>query len=131
MNIVLMSGMGIVGFLLIFMFFKLGEGEKKHYLLQLLMLGFILGIFVLIGKASLDSNDYSYCSWNMKNYTSVGGNITDMNYSFECPNNPPNTAGTFYKTTLWIMRVTFIYLFIYYFYELMSYFGLIKRREKE
>jgi hypothetical protein len=67
----------------------------------------------------------------MKNYTSVGGNITDMNYSFECPNNPPNTAGTFYKTTLWIMRVTFIYLFIYYFYELMSYFGLIKRREKE
>jgi hypothetical protein len=123
-----MLGMGIVGFLLIFMFFKLGENEKKHYLLQLLMLGFILGIFVLIGKAGLDTNDYSYCSWNMKNYTMTGGNVTNMNYAFECPSNPPSTAGTFYKTTTWIMRVTIIYLFIYYFYELMMYFGLIKRK---
>lgn len=129
MNIVLMLGLGITGFLLIFMFFKLGDPERKHehIFLQLILLGFILSVFVLIGKASLDTDDYAYCSWNLNNYTSSGGNVTDMNYAFECPSTTPNTATTFYKLSLWIMRITITYLVIYYIFQLMNYFGIIKK----
>ena len=58
-NYILLASIGVFSFLLLFMFFKLGENkEKNHYILQLIILGFLMGLFVIIGKNAIDEKDY-------------------------------------------------------------------------
>ena len=78
MNLVLMIGVGIVGFLLAYLFFKLDD--NKHQFLRLLLLGCLFGVFILAGKVGLDSNNV--CEL-VPNYTKTnyqyGNNFTYSN----------------------------------------------------
>lgn len=76
MNMVLMVGLGFVGFLLAYLFFNFGKDEisQKHYLLRLLLLGCLFGVFVLIGKAGLDSSQTCELVNNFTDQQHVYGN---------------------------------------------------------
>lgn len=125
---VLLGAMGIVAFLLLLLFFKLGQDEKKHYLFQILILSFVFVIIVLLGKTGLDYKDN--CSWLVTNST-VSGSITSYQYGYQCSTNTSNSANIFYEVTVWIMRVTGIYMFLYFLYEILIYFGVFKSNEKQ
>lgn len=125
MNLILMIGLGLVGFLLAYLFFNFGKDEisQKHYLLRLLLLGCLFGVFVLIGKAGLDSTET--CDNLLSNTTLVENDTVELyNYEVVCyESDPNNTASTFYLLTLWIVRLISLYILVYLFYEILSYFA--------
>jgi hypothetical protein len=78
----------------------------------------------LLGKASIDYQDN--CSWLVDNSTTVG-DLTTYGYSYQCSPNPNTTATTFYTTTVWIARITTIYLFFAFAFELFTWFAWRKK----
>lgn len=125
-NITLLIGIGIFAIICIYMFFKLGEQQKEtkqsHFILQLLILFFVLISLVLVGKVGLD--DSNHCEFVNSNSTIVG-NVTTNDYVYLCETNINSTSNIFYKTTLWFMRLILIYMFIYFTYEVLIYFGVV------
>lgn len=126
MNIVLMVGLGLVGFLLAYLFFNFGKDEisQKHYLLRLLLLGCLFGVFVLIGKAGLDSNTTCELVHNYSFIDHIHGNdfYEYKEYDVVCYESDPNkTSNTFYVLTLWIVRLISSYILVYLFYEIFMY----------
>ena len=122
-NIVLLVGLGFIGFLLAYLFFNFGKDEisQKHYLLRLLLIGCLFGVFVLIGKAGLDSTQT--CNHVLSNMTLVENNTVEL-YDYETlcyESDPNNTAKTFYVLTLWIVRLISAYILVYLFYEIFIY----------
>lgn len=116
-NVTLLAGIGIVCFVLVYMFFKLREDkEKQHGLLQILLLFLLLGGILLIGKSVYDNKDF--CSWLPTNSTENGTTI-NYNYTYSCETNTNNTAFIFYKSTLWLMRLFVGYIFIFYSYKIL------------
>ena len=126
-NYILLASIGIFGFLLLFMFFKLGENkENNHYILQLVVLGFLLGLFVLIGKTALDEKNY--CAWNVVNSTTTNG-VNLYNYNYMCEENTHTTTRSFYNTIIWFVKVVMMYIFLYITIEFFNYAkALIKKR---
>ena len=119
-GIVLIAGLVGVGLLLLLLFFKLSDGDnKKHFILQLIFLSFIMFVIVLIGKTSIDYKDN--CEWLVDNTTTVG-NFTSYNHSYTCNTNSTTTSSTFYQLTLWLMRITFVYLFLFMAIWIFEYF---------
>lgn len=117
----LIMGLAVVAGILCFLFWKLGQDpDKKHFLLQVLFLSFIVFVIVLLGKASYDYKDN--CSWLVANSTS-SGSTTSYEYTYECDANDNATHSSFYNLTTWIMRIVVIYLFLYYSYEVFMYFS--------
>ena len=120
-------GVGIGLFLLIYMFFKFNrfndsQQGKNHFLLQLIILFFILAGFVLLAKATIDvQND---CSFQVTNSTVSGSDYT-YNYDYVCQETTTSTATIFYKIMLWFVRIFSFYILIYIFYEVMKYWGVI------
>ena len=120
--------MGFVGLILVFLFFKLGsneQGEEKHYFLQLLLLFFILGVVVLLGKVGLDYKNP--CAWLVANDTTLG-NTTSYQYTYQCGTETNTTANTFYNLTVWIMRIVATYTCLYFLWELLVFFGIIGKK---
>jgi len=106
---ILMFGVGIVGVLLAYMFFKFEN--QNHEILRLLLLGCMISIFVLIGKVGLDSGNS--CDLVLNNTYEVNTTIY-FNYSTVCyDNTEANTGVTFYKLTLWIVRLISAYITVY------------------
>lgn len=125
MTLTLIIAIASVGFLLAYLFFKTGEEYDKHFLLRLLLLGCLFGIFVLLGKVGLDSQNT--CDLVM-NETLVDGNLSTYNYEAVCYDNTQyNTGLTFYKLTLWIVRLLSAYILIYFFYELFMWLSKVIR----
>jgi hypothetical protein len=123
---ILVASLGIIAAVLCFLFWKLSEensGEKR-FPLQVIIFGFLLGVIVLLGKASVDYEDN--CSWLVDNSTTVG-DTTTYGYSYQCSENTNTTATTFYSVTLWIMRVTTLYLFFSFAFELFQWFAWRKK----
>lgn len=124
-NPTILIGIGLVTFALIYMFFRLGDKAEEgnnHFPLQLLMLFLILSCFVLIGKVTLD--DQNFCSWNVVNSTTNGATTT-YGYDYQCESNPNTTALTFYKTSLWIYRLVMLYVVGYIIYYILRWLGII------
>lgn len=128
-NLTLLMALGIFGFMLLFMFFKLrSDGqESEHFLLQLLVLGFLLGVFVLIGKVGLDDKDF--CSWNVANST-VSGDTTVYVYDYECSTNNKTTSTSFYTLITWLIRCIVIYIILFFFYDLAKRLGWISGKKR-
>lgn len=127
-GVILINALGILAAILILLFFKLSDADdKKHFLLQILFLGFIMIIVVLIGKSAVDYKDN--CAWLVKNDT-LTGNTTSYTYDYICDPDTNGTADTFYKVTVWIMRITGIYLFLYLLVESILAFGKWKRGDQ-
>lgn len=114
---VLVAGIGIIGFLLAYLFFKLED--DKHQFLRLLMLGCLFGVFVLVGKVSLDSG--VVCSLTLSNTTEFNSTIF-FEYGTVCHSvSEANTGLTFYKLTLWIVRLLSAYLLIFLFWRIFKW----------
>ena len=118
-NLTLLIGIGICAIIFIYMFFKLGETKttdgKSHFLLQILMLFFVIMSIFLIGKTTLDDNNN--CSWNVINQT-VSGDTTTYTNSYECSAITNNTANVFYKMATWFASIVAGYVFIYFTYQI-------------
>ena len=127
-GLTLVASLGIVGLLVALLMFKLDSQDNKHIFLQVIFISFLLGIVVLLGKASLDYNDN--CGWLVSNET-VEGNSTIFANNYVCNTNTNTTANTFYQWTVWIMRVTFVYMIAYFIYELLVYAGFITKKKRE
>lgn len=139
---IVVVGAGIVCLILVLLFFRLGYNGRSsdegggskvpsHYPLQILILGFILTLFLIIGKASLDESDQS-CAWLVNQSTTSGANVT-YTYDYSCNDNGTTTGESFYSMTVWIMRLFGIYLFGYLVFAVLSHFGYVggKMRGRE
>jgi hypothetical protein len=128
-NLTLLIALGIFGFMLLFMFFKLRSdgGESEHFFLQLLVLGFLLGVFVLIGKVGLDDKDF--CSWNVANAT-ISGDTTVYVYDYECDTNVRTTSTNFYDLITWLIRCVVVYVVLFFFYDLARRLGFIGGKKR-
>jgi len=118
---VLIAGLGIIGFLLAYLFFKFED--KQHELLRLLLLGCLFGVFVLVGKVGLDSNND--CELVVNSTYEVNTTLF-FDYKTVCHSvSESNTGLTFYKLTMWIVRLISGYLLIYLFYYIFKWFSRI------
>lgn len=127
---ILVASLGVVAAILCFFFWYLGTYNTDNgtrYPMQIIIFAFLLGVIVLIGKAGLD---YKHnCNWLVDNST-TSGSTTSYSYSYQCSTNTQNTANIFYDITVWIARITAAYLFLNFAFELITYFGLVKRGQK-
>ena len=122
---ILVASLGILAAILCFLFWKLSdETGDKRFPLQVIIFGFLLGVIILLGKAAVDYQDN--CSWLVNNSTTVG-DLTTYGYSYQCSANPNTTAITFYSATVWIARITTIYLFFAFAFELFEWFAWKKK----
>lgn len=87
-SIATIAGIFAICFLLLYVAFNVDK--EKHFILQLLILGFVVVVTILIPKVILDfTNDYS-------------------------------TSLTFYKATIWFIRLFWVYLFFYLLSEMFA-----------
>lgn len=77
-----------------------------------------------MAKTSLDYKDN--CDFVIVNQT-VTGNTTTLEYDYLCETNANTTAVTYYKSTLWYLRLFFIYVFIYFVYEVLQWKGVLRK----
>lgn len=136
-SVTVLVGASVVCFILVLLFWKLGEGSKdengnkrsNHVMLQILLLGFILACIVLVGKAALDDSSQS-CDW-LTNTTVVNAttNTTTYTYSYNCASTGKTTGRTFYGLTVWIMRLVGVYIFCYLVYVVLVYFGYVGEKK--
>lgn len=126
MGLEIIAGIGLTIFLLAYIMFKLktdvNDGGQNHFILQLILMFFIVGLIALLGKATLDSG--SVCNWNVINQT-VTANTTTFVNSYQCATPVTNTSLNFYKASLWIVRILFTYIFLYIAYEVLKYIGWV------
>lgn len=128
-NVVVMVGAGIISLILFLLFMKAGDKERPHQALQVLLLGFILVCFVLIGKAALDDSDKA-CAY-LVNSSNTQNNITSYTYTYNCQPLTTNTGQFFFKFTVTIMGIVGIYLLCYLIYAVLVYFGWVVPHNKE
>jgi hypothetical protein len=122
-NISIILGSAIITFLLAYIYFNLSkqnkeDGQPNHVFLQILLFGFLVFMFVIIGKATIDEKDY--CSWNIANST-VSGSTTTYGYSYDCEENTNTTALSLFRIVNWIVYLISGYLLIYFIWQLYVY----------
>lgn len=117
----LILALGIVGFLVAYLFFQ--NKEDNHVALRILMLGVLFGIFILLGKAGIDST--TECE-PVLNQTVVNNLTTTYSYDTFCyQKTKSNTASILYKVTLWLVRLLGLYLLVYFIWEFFKWFSQI------
>lgn len=130
MSLGVIIGIGITIFLLAYIMFKLktevddstGENKQNHFILQLILLFFIVGLLALMGKATMDNS--KDCSWLIANQT-VSGNTTIFNNEYVCSDSITNTGLNFYKAIMWAVRIIYLYIFGYIVFEVLKYLGWV------
>lgn len=126
MSYTLLIGIGLVMGLLMILLFKLRSTESpdghNHFLLQILILFFIIGGLVLMAKTTLD--DQNPCSWNVVNST-TSGLSTSYVYDYQCSTNTHNTATVFYKAVVWFASLFMLYLFLFFIYQVLKFVGWV------
>ena len=120
--------------LLAYMFFKLGDQSQtspdgkrtSHFVLQLIMLVFLLSGVVLLGKATLDSQNH--CDWLETNST-ISASVSHYEYAWTCEENTANTANTFYYIVMGWVSIVFLYLVTYFVYSVLVFLGWVVPKE--
>ena len=112
MTLTALIGIGITSFLLLYFSFSLDK--KEHWLLQLLVSFFVLGLLVIAGKVALDDKDT--CDIVKLNQTVVD-NTTTYNYGEFCVENTHNSTLHYYKTIVWFFRCYVGYILMYFLYR--------------
>jgi uncharacterized membrane protein YbhN (UPF0104 family) len=135
LSLTLVLAIAAVGFLVSYLFFKTEDNEEynHHFLLRLLLLGVLFGVFVLLGKAGIDSG--TSCDLVVVNKYDDHSVNPDVNvtYTYDTicySNTDANTAVTFYTLTLWLVRLLTAYILIYFLYEVFKYFERIVRGKR-
>lgn len=136
-SVTLISGLAVVAVILLILFIiirqlDLGNGTTTQYMimnaLQLILIGFVLGIVVMVGKVGVES--YDNCSWLVLNST-TSGNMTSYGYDYQCETNTNGTASLFYQMTLWMMRLITLFMILAFAFDTIQYFGEQKKRKIE
>ena len=125
---ILVASLGISSFILLILFLKLGEEQEKaegwtRYPLQIILFGFLLGILLLLGKASYDYKDN--CSW-LVNTSITSGNQSNYTYAYTCSTNTQNTASAFYDITVWVLRIVIAYIFFAFAFSFIGHLKDLK-----
>ena len=126
-ELVLISGIGVVAFLILFLGFKCMD--KEHVFWRLLSVFFVLYLLTMVGKVAQDSG--SYCQLYVANSTEISTNTTSFDYVERCFDEEETTHTMFFKLTQWIMRVFAAYIFIYYSYKAIKYLADRAREKKK
>jgi len=110
-----------------YLLFNLGRKDTEtdgnnHFLLQLLLLFFIIIGVLLMGKAVDDSG--TVCEVVI-NESIVNVNTTSYTYMNQCYESTNNTPTIFYKLTLWFVRLTSAYIFLYFVYQVLLFLGWV------
>lgn len=114
-------GAGILAFLSVYMFFKLGENTgKEHIVLQLLLLAMIISSVLVVGAASFKATN---CDYVIANATDDGTTMTYA-HEYQCQDEPFGISETFLKVTQWFYRLFMIYLIIYFIYKVLIAIGV-------
>jgi len=108
-------GVSVVSYLLVYISFKLDE---EHTLLRILTLMFAVVMMVMIPAVTVNEN--RYCDILLLNET-VNGNETTYNYNHTCFDSPYNTPQTFNKIMLGYLLVFILYITIYYAYTALRF----------
>ena len=120
-----------VALILVYLAIKLTEKEDSglgDYAILIILIGFLLSILLLLSKTAVDYKDN--CNW-LVNSSTTNGSTTNYNYNYTCSTNTENTATTFYKLTLWVVRLVMAYVIIGFFFQLFQYFGWWKKGGKQ
>lgn len=121
--------LGVAGILLVMFYLMRDSSGSAKYALQVILLSFLLGIVVLIGKLAVDNS--TPCAWLVANSTVVNSTQTSYDYSYTCGVSNSSVSSTFYSITLWVMRLTAAYLILVFAFELIEYFGSEKKKKIE
>lgn len=109
-------GAAVLGFLAIYMFFKLGKNTgKEHIALQLLLLSIFIGSIVVLGGAVYKSSNCDL----LINSSTINGTTTNYEYSYICQDEPVGISDTFLKLTQWFYRLMTLYLILYFIYKVL------------
>lgn len=119
-------GAGIIGFILVYLFSKLGQNTDKsangedvgvgdnHVLLRVLILAVLLGCFLVIGATTVDMSKQN-CDILINQTHDNTSNPQDVmmvySYSEFCFDNDVNHGSTFYNIVRWFVYFVSIYLF--------------------
>jgi len=129
-------GMGVVAFLSLYMVFNLrnsvaesftDKGGNKHFLLQLIFLFLFFGSLLFIGNATMKA-DGTVCSINYYVNGSGHGHPGE-HYDYECYSTGNTQGNGFYRAVLWVVRLSMIYVVIYFVWETLKFLGWVVPRE--
>lgn len=118
-------GIGIVCFLVLYLAFKL---DDKHTPLKVLFLFFTIYLFLLIAKDVYDNKDF--CEVIVQNKT-VSGSVTSYEYNRVCFENEKNTPSVFYNMVNNILKISYVYLFLFTSYIVLIYVGKVVSNVKK
>ena len=127
---IILAGITVFCFILVYMFFKLNDIKIKNpdgnqtgtFLLQLLVLLFLLSSIVLLGKATLDARNE--CAF-INSSTTVDGATTNYNYTYICEEDTRNTVNIFYYLIMGFVSILFLYLSVMFVYSVLTYLGWV------
>ena len=126
---ILVASLAVVAGILLWLFNSLRDGEgKSNYALQIIILSFILGAVLLLGKTAYEYKDN--CAW-LVNESTTSGSTTSYSYMYSCSTNSSTTPGLFYEITVWVMRLIALYVFLAFIWELIQYLSGEKKRKQE
>lgn len=117
----LIIGIGIAGFLMLYLAFKL---EREHYLLRLILIFFFFYALILIPKAAMDEKNY--CDFVVKNIT-TSAPVDHYEYAYLCASNSNTTTSTFYVMITWLLRLFGLYILVYMSYAMFKYWRGINK----
>lgn len=148
MSLVLIAG--IVGISVLILYFISGL-EKEHYLLRLLSIFFVLFLFVLAAKTTIDQDCEIKLNYSTEVYT-YGNNITGVyadpnssamngtylfeksitnNYDLFCEPAEANTNVIFYNLIVSYIAIFFIYVFVFLGYKVLVWAGKITPKKRK
>jgi len=120
-----------VAIILVYLAIKLTERDSEgigDYAILIVLIGFLLGILLLLSKTAVDYEDN--CGWLVNNST-TSGSTTSYQHIYQCSENTNTTANSFYNLTLWVIRLVVAYIIIGFFFQLFNYFGWWKKGGKQ
>ena len=136
-NFILIVGLGLVAFLLLYLSFKLDSEDKGQKALKFFTVCFVIFLLALIPKVAVDNE--GYCEFVVQNETVYDAdNRTDFAYDRICVSNPNATTSIFFTSYMWYIGIFGLWFLVYIIYEVFSYLirlgklgdGMIKKRRR-
>jgi len=120
---IIIGSLGLA-FLSAYIFFKLGEnGKSEHFILQLLMIAFIIGSVSTLGGAVYKGTN---CHLIPTNATNTNNQIT-YTYDEVCYSEPVANSDSFVQLTSYYYQFFTTYLILYFIYRVLLTFGYIDK----
>ena len=131
-GIILILGLGIVSFLLLYLAFQCLDQE--HIFLRLIITFFVIYLLFMVSRATegnttqcqpilnqtQTTTTYSYINASQINTTTTNETNT---YGTYCIDDGTSTGSLFYMLMTWFIRIFAVYILVYYIYKVLKYAG--------